>query len=410
MQKAIKYMMKKDPEFCKNPDDWPSWPKVGADPAKASAFLTALVRMLFLGAHNNTLLHLRYQLNRQKRRRFKLGHSMMFFSPITSTENLDELADIIQAALGTTFLVRAIHGDNSDNSKSEADVRQWVKLANRDNKELLLITGSLCQRSFSVPEIENVFLCCDRGSVATNLQRMGRSFTPDSQNPEKIARIFVLSFDPERNDSINDMIEDTAYRGAKRTGNSLEDEIRLVFKTISFFDFDDEGRLAWDVDEYMRGFLGRSGAERIVASGNVVNLLTPAVYTALANYNGGKRPKQDVAPYGRTYVASDKSRKSSKPKTSNREKAKMDAKVRETIRLIIRVALPLLSEFGKFGDSWKTRREIINKSDPANKKFLNSSHGFGMPWQIVVRCLEQLSADLDKKIFIDAEMRRYPDA
>ena len=213
-------------------------------------------------------------------------------------------------------------------------VSEVVEQAQKDNKSVLIISNIMGQRSFSVPEITELYLAYDRGEMGATLQKMSRTLTPGEIN--KTGRIFSLSFDPNRDDKFDSMVIETAVNIKRRKNmKSLAEALRSVLSTIDIFDCTKNGAIALDKDTYLAAALARKAVSRVL--GKTINLAqcSNEVLDAIAQGNADylRNEKQNKTQSGKTRDTVNKKANSSN--TTDKTDAKLIAKAREVVVAIL---------------------------------------------------------------------------
>lgn len=235
---------------------FPSWSKLSAQPYKAKAFFVSLLEGVFKGKDDSLITNLEYQTKYKpdsKNNHFKPKVSMMFFS--ANNQELKEIADMTQDTLSNYEVFLISGGNGITNADSEKKAKDIIKQAEYNKKNVIFISGGMAQRSFSIPEIDTVFLCYDGGETGTTLQKLSRALTPFKDGQEKTGKIVSLSFDANRDDKFDSLIQETALNYSKNTNVDFNNSLRKVLKTINIFFCTEDGRLKIDVDEYARNML-----------------------------------------------------------------------------------------------------------------------------------------------------------
>lgn len=307
----------------------PSWAKFGANPFKAKGFFVRTLEAIFLGKGNHDELNVDYQLNESPDQRV----AMMFISA-KSNIALNDAAKIAQQTL-PGYEVIALNGDSTYNGKgitnksAELVVREIVSLG----KPVLILSKEMASRSFSIPEISELYLAYDRGSEGTTIQKMSRTLTPGELN--KVGRIFSLSFDPNRDDKFDAMIIETANNYAQRTeSKDFREAMRDVLKTVDIFSCTPDGAIKMDVDTYLENALARKAVSRVLGKVIDISKIDGAVISALASGKRdiAKNEKVQAALSGKTKEANVKR----KNKKSNKDNTASEiAKAREALVFIL---------------------------------------------------------------------------
>ena len=316
-------------EVDENFAELPSWAKFAANPIKAKGFFTRTLEAMFLGQGGHDELNVDLQTEDYKSQRV----SMMFMPANTRNDVLELIGTIAQETLPGYEVVVLCgtvkhNGRRITNRYAERAVKEIVE----QGKPTLIIAAQMAQRSFSIPEITELYLAYDRGENGATIQKMSRTLTPGDMN--KVGRIFSLSFDPNRDDKFDAMIVETALNHKKRHNTkSLQEAMRDVLRTIDIFKCTPDGSIKVEVDEYLALALERKGVSRVL--GKIVNLslLSSDAITALANGNSDyfRNQKTDTAESGKTRNSSTKSSGVRQDLKTQKE----IAKAREVITTII---------------------------------------------------------------------------
>jgi hypothetical protein len=177
-------------------------------------------------------------------------------------------------------------------------------------------------------------LAYDKGQDGATIQKMSRALT--SNSPHKVARIFSLSFDPNRDDKLDTMVFQAALNQVEKKGKSdIREELRRVYNSIDIFSCDNNGKaIKLDVDDYVRQALEKKGISRVMGNKSDLTLLTKTQIQSLLNGNVDylRNDIKERAEMGKT--------KNSKPKVSdlieNEKPSELDVnKLREVIISIL---------------------------------------------------------------------------
>lgn len=278
----------------------PSWAKFAANPLKSKGFFTRMLEALFLGQGGHDELNVDYQAEIYSREHVRVA--MMFMPANTRNEKLEMIGAIAQEAL-PGFEVVVLCGSVKHNGVKVTNktTQQVVKEFVANGKPVLIIAAQMAQRSFSIPEITELYLAYDRGENGATLQKMSRTLTPGKEG--KVGRIFSLSFDPNRDDKFDAMIVETALNYKKRhEAKSLQESMREVLRTIDIFRCSADGAIKIDIDTYLEAALERKGISRVLGKKADITLLSPEDIAALASGNSDyfRNEKQDTTESGKT--------------------------------------------------------------------------------------------------------------
>jgi hypothetical protein len=182
-----------------------------------------------------------------------------------SMENkqMHHLESIAKAILGDFYDVYVINGDVVKNEDAEQFVNDKIRIAEQNNKQVWIIASQMCQRSFSIPEINVVLLTYDNGDMGATIQRMSRALT--AGNSEKIGHIISISIDGTRDDKIAPMILDAARQVADHEGIDIMSALRKVIKTLPIFEMGEDGyNVQLEADDYSKEIFSSSNSHRII--------------------------------------------------------------------------------------------------------------------------------------------------
>ena len=186
----------------------------------------------------------------------------MIFGSFQNKIQHGKFVKLVASALGDGFEVIKINGDDTSNRKAEEDTKAAVSRAKRSGKRIILISKDMASRSFSIPEIDTVFLMYDNGLLSQTIQKASRAFTPGItySGEEKVeGAIISLSLDSRREevDPIDLYILGEAQRIAKED-ESLQESIIRICNSINIFKNDITGAIPINKDEYSEQMLKRS--------------------------------------------------------------------------------------------------------------------------------------------------------
>ena len=311
----------------------PSWAKFAANPLKSKGFFTRTLQGLFLGQGGHDELNVDLQAEIYSRDHARVA--MMFMPANTRNDVLEIIGNIANETLPgfeVVVLCGSIkhNGVKVTNRSAERIVKDFVA----EGKPVLIIAAQMAQRSFSIPEITELYLAYDRGENGATLQKMSRTLTPGKEG--KTGRIFSLSFDPNRDDKFDAMIVETALNYKKRhASKSLQEALKDVLQTIDIFKCSPTGAIKVNIDEYLEHALARKGISRVLGKIVDLSLLTTDAIKALANGNVDyfKNQEQDTAESGKTKEPEGKTNSNDNKRDLSSEKELADA--RKVITTII---------------------------------------------------------------------------
>lgn len=312
----------------------PSWAKFAAHPVKSKGFFTRTLQSIFLGQGNHDELNVDLQVGTAESR------VAMLFMPANTRNDVMEQIGVIAGQTLPGFEVITLCGSMTHNGKkitnrnAEGITREVVETAQKNGRSVLIIASQQAQRSFSIPEITELYLAYDRGESGSTIQKMSRTLTPGIKG--KVGRIFSLSFDPNRDDKFDGMIVETSLNYKRRYGKkSLQEAMRDVLRTIDIFTCTPDGAVAMNKDTFLEAALARKGISRVLGKIVNLNLLTGDDISALASGNSAyfQNDQQERTQSGKTRDPQDK--KGSKTSSKKDSTARELAKAREVVVTIL---------------------------------------------------------------------------
>jgi hypothetical protein len=276
----------------------PSWSKFAANPVKAKGFFTNMLQAVFEGKGGDDSLNVDYQTGRRAKEGTKVA--MMFLPGSTTNASLEEIIPIAEQAL-KGFRVVAVYGEEMTNATAEGRVKEQIEIAEKNNQHVLIISAGMAQRSFSIPQITELYLAYDTGDNGATIQKMSRALTPNKAG--KIGRVISLSFDPNRDDKFDAVMIETA-QNYKRNHNipDLKQALRDVLKTVDIFKCQSDGAVKIEVDDYLEEALARKSIDRLIGKVAPVRELSREEISALASGNVDvfRSARQAAAQKGKT--------------------------------------------------------------------------------------------------------------
>jgi hypothetical protein len=238
----------------------PSWSKFAANPVKAKGFFTNMLQAVFEGKGGDDSLNVDYQTGRRAKEGTKVA--MMFLPGSTTNASLEEIIPIAEQAL-RGFNIVAVYGEEMSNATAEKKVKERIEIAEKNNQHVLILSAGMAQRSFSIPQITELYLAYDTGDNGATIQKMSRALTPDKEG--KVGRVISLSFDPNRDDKFDAIMIETA-QNYKRNHNipDLKQALRDVLKTVDIFKCQSDGAVKIEVDDYLEEALARKSIDRLI--------------------------------------------------------------------------------------------------------------------------------------------------
>ena len=280
----------------------PSWSKFAANPVKAKGFFVNMLQAVFLGKFGDDSLNVDLQTGRKAKEGLKVA--MMFLPGSTTKDALLEVLPIAQQALPAYRIVLISGAAEVTGSTAEQVVREEIEKATKLNQNVLILSAGMASRSFSIPEISELYLAYDSGDSGATIQKMSRTLTPGDVG--KIGRVISLSFDPNRDDKFDSMLIETA-QNYKKTHNlkDLKQALRDVLRTVDVFKCQPDGAIKIEVDDYLEEALNRNSIDRVIGKIAPVNNLDPEMVRALAtgNVDVYRQAKKAVAAKGKTKLS-----------------------------------------------------------------------------------------------------------
>jgi methylmalonyl-CoA mutase cobalamin-binding subunit len=314
--------------------DLPSWSKFAANPMKSKGFFVRVLEALFKGTGGHDELNVDNLLENWTG---DARVAMMFVNAHNAQmAMIDKIANEALDAYRVVTLSGGVKykGIKVTQKNCQQIVSEVVEQAAKDNKSVLIISNIMGQRSFSIPEITELYLAYDRGEMGATLQKMSRTLTPGEIN--KTGRIFSLSFDPNRDDKFDSMVIETAVNIKRRKNmKSLAEALRSVLSTIDIFDCTKNGAIALDKDTYLAAALARKAVSRVL--GKTINLAqcSNEVLSAIAQGNADYLRNETQARTQSGKTRENVNTKTSSSTTIDKTNAQVIAKAREVVVAIL---------------------------------------------------------------------------
>lgn len=373
--KAVTQARKLDPDLFSDGDDYlPSWSKFAKDPVRAKGFWTHMLQAVFLGQGNIPELNVELQTRDLSENGYKVA--MMFLPGSMRNDNLKTTVALTKQTLkGWEVLeisgVGEYNGKKISNKNAEKITKEVIEKCRETGTPLLILSRGMAQRSYSIGEITELYLCYDEGDAGATTQKISRALTPSQEG--KIGRIFSLSFDPNRDDKFDTMMIAAAQNYAKRKGLDVDEALRRVINTIDIFACGDNGRIDIDYDTYLQQILDRNSLSRAMGKQANLDLLSfdEICMYANGNQNYSKLDKTASADKGK---AGDKKKQSQKRSQMSKEDLKLIDKARKTLTTIVE-HLPYLAIMTQC----ETVRDSLVKCSQNEDYFDYVSSEFGAP-------------------------------
>lgn len=257
----------------------PSWSKFAAQPVKAKGFFTNMLQAVFEGKGGDDSLNIDYQTGRRAKEGIKVA--MMFLPGSTTNDNLLEIKPLAEQALRGFKIVVVSGAEDMTNATAERAVKDAIEVAEKNNQHVLILSAGMAQRSFSIPQITELYLAYDSGDNGATIQKMSRTLTPHKAG--KVGRVISLSFDPNRDDKFDTMLIETALnykanKGIADTKQALAD----VLRTVDIFKCQADGAVKVEIDTYLEEALSRNSIDRVVGKVAKLDDLSPDTIRAIA--------------------------------------------------------------------------------------------------------------------------------
>jgi predicted nucleic-acid-binding protein len=260
----------------------PSWSKFVASPIKAKGFFINMLKSVFEGTGNNDELNVDLQTGLVNKRRI----AMMFLPENTKTRKEDNMlgtvCNIAQQTL-SSYEVIELSGNTTTNKKAQKKVKEVIE--KYPNKSILIIASKIAQRSFSIGEIDELYLAYDKGENGSSIQKMSRALTPDTEG--KVGRIFSLSFNPNRDDKFDALLVQTAMNQVNKNPDTtdIRQELGRILRTVDIFNCTEDGAIPITVDDFVEEALSRKSISRVMGNKADIHLLGNDIIKALAEGN-----------------------------------------------------------------------------------------------------------------------------
>ena len=277
----------------------------------------------------------------------------MIFGGFPTKKQHNKFVKLVQSKL-TDFIVVGVNGDVTTNRKAEEDVEKAVGTAKREGKRLIIISKDMASRSFSIPEIDTVFLMYDNGLLAQTIQKVSRVFTPGKTYmgvQKTTGTVITLSFDDNRDqlDPVDQYIIAESIRTGKEHEN-LQESINRVARSFNIFSQKDGRAAEIDIDQYAEQLISSTDISKIAGAGTKFHMIDIQKcldngYLLSARRNSAEKHNAEVNLGGvKTYIKNN----------SNSNKGESDKETKETKDFLKTVAyfaenVGELSAYNDFG-------------------------------------------------------------
>jgi hypothetical protein len=277
----------------------PSWSKFAANPVRAKGFFTNMLQAVMEGKGGDDSLNVDYQTGRKAKEGMKVA--MMFLPGSTTNANLQEIKPIAEQALRGFRVVLVSGAEDISNATAEKSVKEEIEKAEKTGQHILILSAGMAQRSFSIPQITELYLAYDTGDNGATIQKMSRTLTPHKVG--KVGRVVSLSFDPNRDDKFDAMLLTTAKNYKANKGyKDLKQALRDVLRTVDIFKCQQDGAVKIEIDNYLEDIIARKSIDRLIGKVASVHEWTHDMVSALANGNIDvfRAARKEAAARGKT--------------------------------------------------------------------------------------------------------------
>lgn len=277
----------------------PSWQKFVKNPYKSKSFFTKVLQSVFLGHHSHDELNSDFQMSAAKEIRRKRRVAMMFLPHNTEVKNISLIEIIANDSLPEYRIIKLTGMERAtSNENAERYVKMQLEAYPDDN--FLIISSQIGQRSFSVGEIDELYLAYDNGDNGATIQKISRALT--GQDIDKVGKIFSLSFDPNRDDKFSGAILQAADGLSKKRGTDIRTELKNVLSSVDIFSCLEEGAMLVQIDEFIQRTIDNSTMGKAISMMTPVDELPFNEILELANGSGwgGDSAEMEIAQKGKT--------------------------------------------------------------------------------------------------------------
>lgn len=360
----------------------PSWSKFAAHPQKAKGFFVRMLETVFLGKHGvdpaNVDLQTHNWFGRERQKT-----AMMFVPGSTRVKDgqLAAIGVIAQSALPAWRVIVLggnilIDGQRVRNANAERRVREQIEQAKKLNQSVLIVSSLMAQRSFSIPEITELYLAYDSGEAGATIQKISRVLTP-GRDPRKVGKIISLSFDPNRDDKFDSMLLETTFNLVKQQPKKSAAEIMSeVLATVDIWKGSAHTSVKVDKDSYLSQVLARKSVSRVIGSTADLSALDKNTIRELAGGTVNYTRADTVAstPKGKTKIMPKKPKAGANKNTAVEEMRR----ARERITAIVE-NIDVIRD-GSGCDQLLEALKIVD-DDPDVAEAVGAE--FGIKWEVV---------------------------
>lgn len=237
----------------------PSFTKAAADVHRARGFWRGLYKSLIGDSINEEAND--YCLFDVISKSGEELQSVIQFVSMTKKQ-MDILEGLASKVLEDDFIVVPVNGDKVKGKDSERYIKDQLIKAKSEGKQVWVIASQMCQRSFSIPEINCVLLSYDNGDKGATQQKMSRALTSGSN--KTLGHIVSLSIDSNRDEKISTIVMETAKKDAEKEGKDILESVKKVLRTLPIFQMVSGEVKPINVDSYAKEVFSSSNSHRLV--------------------------------------------------------------------------------------------------------------------------------------------------
>ena len=273
--------------------------------------------------------------------------------------------------------------NKSTNRLAQRKVKKEIRLAKQDNKKLVIISSTMGSRSFSVSQIDSVFLWFDGGQISTTIQKIARGLTTgkDWYGEEK-THGDIVSFSFDQNRTENTPIDEYIIKQANKVGTpDFTESVQRVLNSIQLFTTNENGLLIElsedDLNSYSHRLINETTLKSVAKS-----LVNPSVVDGdeLGNVTLDKSSKDlaDGVDLSNVKSKTPKPKKPSTPSEIKEEKIKEKKRIAVLLRIVDNSTI--LTEINNIDND-----DIIDTCDSILKKGLDSEvvYEFGVSIKLI---------------------------
>lgn len=255
------------------------WSKLLEDVDKNQAILEFLLKATFKADTSGIVSATQLNINSVTK-----AQVTMIFGGFRNKAQHSKYVKLAANTLGDEFIVVEINSNETSNREAESKVKKVVARAKREGKRVVIISKDMASRSFSIPEIDTVFLMFDGGLLSQTIQKVSRAFTTGktySGEEKQTATIVTLSLDSNREtvDPIDLYVIAEANR-IQENNESLQESIRRICMSTNIFISDIAyGALELDSDEYAEKLISNTSVLTQIASSLAIDKLSDIDFT-----------------------------------------------------------------------------------------------------------------------------------